>query len=102
LTSFLIEMYDSPVMAPERREAIYQAFDSFQEILEKVDSGYGHCDECGGEIYSKDPKVTRERGLSKSMFVQVCTGFDGAGEPVEGTDCLLAEHLRRTQRTDTD
>lgn len=36
----------------EKREAIYRAFDSFQEILKKGD--YGHCDECGWKILSSE------------------------------------------------
>jgi len=90
--------YFANFMTVEKIEAIYKAIDDFQEILGKDD--YGHCDECGWEIFSKN--LSRKRGFNKSRFAEVCEGFDESGEPIEVTDCLLVEHLRYTQKTDTD
>ena len=69
---------------------IYEAIDSFQEILGRDD--YGHCDECGWRIFSSE--TPQKQGLSRSRFVEVCTGFDESGKPIQGTECLLVKHLR--------
>ena len=102
LTSFPIEVYhftNFMTVEKAKREVIYRAIDSYQEVLRKVDYGYGHCDECGWGIYSRES--TRKRGLNKSRFAEVCEGFDESGEPIEGTDCLLVEQLRRIGQLDS-
>ncbi|MCH7730298.1 hypothetical protein IID21_02080 [Patescibacteria group bacterium] len=108
LTSFLIEVYhftNFMTVEKAKREVIYKAIDSYQEVLRKVAYGYGHCDECGWEISSSE--ITREIGLSKisiskSSFAEVCEGFDESGEPIDGTNCLLVEHLRYTGEINSD
>jgi len=109
LTSFLIEVYhftNFMTVEKAKREVIYRAIDSYQEALRKVDYGYGHCDECGWEILSSESTgkrgLRRKRGLSKSRFAEVCTGFDETGEAIEGKDCLLVEHLRYSGEINSD
>ena len=82
-------------MDSERKQVVYAAFDSLQEILGEND--FGHCDQCGWSVFSSDLKV--KRGLPKSRLLEICTGFDENGNPVGGTRCLLVKHQEYIQRS---
>jgi len=83
-------------MTSERRVAVSEALANFRNSLAETD--YGECEKCGWAIYS----ATTPKGSPNKLIVRDCKGFDNSGNHIEGTSCLLVEHLRFTGEIKSD